>query len=83
MLSIPYQKGWTAYVDGKETKLEKTNLMYMGLPLKAGKHSIRLHYEQPGLKVSFMLTGIGIILFLFALMVRRWRIKTGRNAYYK
>ena len=38
VLSIPYQKGWTAYVDGEETELLRANYMYMALPLSAGEH---------------------------------------------
>ena len=34
VLSVPYSKGFTAYVDGKETKLQKANTMFMALELE-------------------------------------------------
>lgn len=36
VFSIPYSAGFTAYVDGKETKLVQANSMYMGVELKKG-----------------------------------------------
>lgn len=39
VLSIPYQKGWTAYVDGEETELLRANYMYMALPLSARENT--------------------------------------------
>jgi uncharacterized membrane protein YfhO len=47
-MSIPYQKGWTAYVDGQETELLRANYMYMALPIEAGEHTIELKFEIPG-----------------------------------
>ena len=50
VLSVPYSKGFTAYVDGKETKLQKANTMFMALELEPGSHEIRLTYCTPYLK---------------------------------
>lgn len=75
VFSIPYQKGWTAYVDGKEVDIEKANLMYMGINLKPGEHEIRLHFERPGVKASLCLSAIGILIFIIALIIRHRRIK--------
>lgn len=61
-LSIPYSKGWTAFVDGDECKLYKANVMYMALPLTAGEHNIVLKYHTPGLKEGILLTILGILL---------------------
>lgn len=36
-LSIPYTKGWTAYVDGKKTPIYQTNYMYSGIALDTGE----------------------------------------------
>ena len=50
VLSVPYSKGFTAYVDGKETKLQKANTMFMALELEPGSHEIRLTYCTPYFK---------------------------------
>lgn len=74
-LSIPYQKGWTAYVDGKEVSLQKVNLMYSGLFLEPGDHDIKLVFKRPGIKASLCLSAAGVIIFIIALIIRRRRIK--------
>ncbi len=63
LLSIPYQKGWTATVDGKKTDLYQVNYQYMGLHVPAGNHQIRLHYQMPGLRLAFLVTGAGLLVF--------------------
>lgn len=78
VLSIPYQKGWTAYVDGKETDIQKVNLMYMGIELTPGKHEIRLEFKRPGIQASLCLSGFGVLIFIIALIIRRNRIKMSK-----
>ncbi len=63
-LSIPYSKGWKAYVNGEKTELVPANIMYMALPLKAGEHEIKLYYETPFLKTGIVVSASGGILFL-------------------
>lgn len=74
-LSIPYDSGWTAYVDGKETELLRTNIMYMGLNLKAGAHTVELKYHMPGLKASLLISAAGLLIFAAALFLRARRRK--------
>ncbi len=64
-LSIPYSKGWTAYVDGEEAELMKANLMYMALELDEGDHEIELRYTVPTIKIGAIVTIFGLLL-LFA-----------------
>ena len=64
-LSIPYSKGWTAYVDGEETKLMKANVMYMALEISEGDHEIELRYTVPTIKIGAIFTIFGLLL-LFA-----------------
>ncbi|MDF2951760.1 MAG: putative rane protein [Anaerocolumna sp.] len=64
-LSIPYCKGWTAFVDGEETELLKANIMFMALPIQDGNHEIHLIYKTPYLNSGFLLSGIGWLIFLF------------------
>ena len=75
VLSLPYQKGWTAYVDGKETVIQKANLMYSGIFLEPGDHEIKLIFKRPGVKASLTLSAVGVVIFIIALIIRRRRIK--------
>ncbi len=72
-LSIPYSKGWTLYVDGKETELLQTNVMYMGVPLTAGEHQIELRYTTPYLKTGLVLSAFGFVIFIAMLIVFKIR----------
>lgn len=60
-LTIPYAKGWDAYVDGKKTEILRTNTMYMGVALTKGKNEIRLVYHTPGWKEGLILTCAGLL----------------------
>ncbi len=62
-LSIPYSKGWRAWVDGGEQPLLRANGMYMALPLTKGTHTIKLSYRTPGLGMG---AGISLAGFLSA-----------------
>ncbi len=75
VLSIPYQRGWTALVDGEKAELRRANYMYMALELDAGEHKVELTYEIPGIRYAFVVTGAAFVLFLVLLCVRRVRRK--------
>jgi uncharacterized membrane protein YfhO len=70
-LSIPYSKGWSAYVDGKKTELLHANVMYMALPLDAGNHHIVLKYQTPLLKVGIFISAAAFLLFGAIYFIRR------------
>ena len=67
-LSVPYRKGWRAFVDGTETEPVRTNGVYLGIALEKGAHSIRLEYATPLWKEGLLLSivGLGIVLALRA-----------------
>ncbi len=71
VLSVPYSEGFTAYVDGKETKLQKANTMFMALELEAGEHEIRLTYCTPYLKTGMALSALGLLVYIFMVWHRR------------
>ena len=79
VLSIPYQNGWTAYVDGEKVPIQKANYMYMGLDLKAGKHEVELKYEMPGIRISVMITVVFSGIFIVVLLIRRRRRKNAEK----
>ena len=64
LISIPYQKGWTAYVDGKKADIYRANWQYMALAPGKGSHRIRLHYQVPGWHACIAVTLAGILIFI-------------------
>ena len=48
MLSVPYENGWHAYVDGEETAIQRINYGFSGIQLSEGDHEIVMEYRCPG-----------------------------------
>ena len=68
--AIPYEDGWTAYVDGQEVEIIKANVGFMAIPVEAGYHTIEFKYMTPGLPIGALVSLISIIglvayIFLF------------------
>jgi uncharacterized membrane protein YfhO len=61
--SIPYDAGWTAYVDGEKTEIETVGNAFIALNLSEGEHVIEMKYFPPGLKPGIILTALGWIIF--------------------
>lgn len=56
-LSIPYDTGWQAWVNGKRVTAQRLVNGLMGLPIQPGQNRIQLTYHVPGGRV-----GLGISL---------------------
>ncbi len=81
--SIPYDEGFTAYVDGKEQKIEKVNQAFVGFPLKQGAHTVELRYTAPlfraGAAISAAgLAGLAIMVLLDLRAGRKRRAAAGQ-----
>lgn len=59
--SVPYESGWTAYVDGEEAAIEKVDTGFMAVFCEKGTHTVEFRYETPGLKIGAIMSGIAII----------------------
>ena len=62
--SLPYLDGWSAYVDGQKTQVHNINILYTGIIVPEGKHSIVLKYNTPFLKFGCIVSAISCILFV-------------------
>jgi uncharacterized membrane protein YfhO len=62
--SIPYSKGWTAYVDGEEATVYRANVKNMALSLDEGTHDIVLTYHTPYRKMGVIVSACGFVLFI-------------------
>lgn len=75
--SIPYDKGWTATVDGKEAKIELVDFGFQALILDRGEHSIELNYTVPYLKAGIIVSVLSLLVFLIVVL---WEKKKNRNS---
>lgn len=65
--SIPYDKGFEIFVDGRRTVAEKVNKAFLGCAVRKGEHQIQIVYHAPGAKAGKFLAYFGFILF-FAML---------------
>ncbi len=63
--SIPYDKGWSVTVDGKEIETVAFKDALLAVPLTAGEHTIELSYLSQGLKEGIAISIIALICFAF------------------
>ena len=61
--SISYDKGWTAYVDGKKVKTKAIGDAFLSVPVSKGTHKIELRYVSPGFKEGILISIVGFIIF--------------------
>ena len=78
--SVPYEKGWTAEVNGKAVTPEKVSIGFMAVPCSEGDNVIEFHYETPGLRIGLMISAGGLLVLIIYLIVTRRRAKAERRA---
>lgn len=66
--SIPYDKHFKIYIDGKETKIQKVNTAFLGCKIESGNHEVKIIYHAPGTTTGKVLSLIGIAGFLLVLV---------------
>lgn len=69
--TIPYDKGWRAYVDGKEVSLEPFANSLITIPLTAGTHKIKLIYIPTGLIEGICISVIPGLLALSIIIINK------------
>ena len=75
LLSVPYSKGWKAYVDGKQAELLKANECYMAIRLNKGSHNVEMKYETPFLKIGAYISTLSIVVFIaYCILDRKGKI---------
>jgi hypothetical protein len=71
--SIPYDKGWSATVDGRPSDLQVVDFGMTGLLLDGGQHQIELKFRPPLLTVGEIVSVVALIIYLGALCAPRLR----------
>ncbi|MFT6443365.1 MAG: hypothetical protein ACJASQ_000292 [Crocinitomicaceae bacterium] len=63
---IYYPDGWTAYVDGKEVPIHKTNYLLRGIEIPKGAREVRFEFDQPKYHTSNNLSLVLSILLVIS-----------------
>ena len=64
LLTAPYDKGWSATVDGKPVKIERAQQGLMKFDAPSGQHLVKLRFFPQGLKVGIICFILGILAFI-------------------
>ncbi|MFI7844500.1 YfhO family protein [Dorea amylophila] len=76
--SIPYDKHFKIYIDGKETEIQKVNTAFLGCKIESGNHEVKIIYHAPGTTTGKILSLIGIAGFLLVLVREKRKQKNTR-----
>ncbi|MEE1219473.1 MAG: YfhO family protein [Ruminococcus sp.] len=78
--SVPYEKGWKAYVDGKEVEITPVGNALLAFKLSKGEHTIKLQYYPngfwPGLAVSLTCLTIFALIWVYTYVIKKKKVKT-------
>lgn len=64
--TIPFERGWTAEVNGEAVEVSTALEAFIAVPLYAGESEVVLRYRTPGLGVGALLSVLAGILLLWA-----------------
>lgn len=64
VFSVPYEKGWSAAVNGNPIAIEKVNNGFIGIKVPAGENNIQFSYETPGLFIGIIVSSVSFAVFL-------------------
>lgn len=80
--SIPYDKGWSIYVDGNKVTdddILKIGNAMLGINIERGSHVVEFKYEAPGLKLGFLVSFVTLFILLILLWLTHKRQKLGKR----
>lgn len=72
--SVPYDKGWSVYVDGVEISEEsivKIGDALMGVKMESGEHTVEFKYTPSGLVVGVVITVLGVLILMILLILKK------------
>ncbi len=78
-LAVPHDKGFTAWVNGKEVPVIQVSGGLTAVPVPAGENEIRLEYHTPGLELSAVIAGISLLCYAAYLIISRKPLRRKRK----
>ena len=75
--SIPYDKGWSVYVDGvkvSDENIVKIGDALMGVYMDAGEHEVEFRFIPRGLAIGVALSVVGILILILMLIAYKKKL---------
>ena len=72
--SIPYDEGWTVYVDGEkldDSAVVRVGDALMGVYMESGEHTVEFRYTPRGFVLGLGVSVVGILLFVLMLLLKK------------
>ena len=71
-LPVPYDKGWTASVDGEAVPIIRVDSAFMALQLPKGEHIFKIEYNYPfiGIGVAIAIVGMTILVICYRFLLK-------------
>ena len=73
MTSIPYEKGWTLYVDGEKVKTEEAMEVFISAEMTKGTHNIKMTYTPQGFVPGVVIAVFALAAFVILCLMDRKR----------
>ena len=74
--SVPYDEGFTAYVNGEESEIHKVNSGLCAVYAPAGDNEIVFRYETPHLKTGIILNLFGLGVYaVYTILILKKKVK--------
>ena len=81
--SVPYNKGWTATVNGKKADVERVNGGFMAVKAYKGDNVIKFSYRTCGLYEGFIISICGLLcLVIYMIITRKSKNDTSAHTHY-
>lgn len=70
--TIPYDKGWKAFDNGKPVAVEQVNIGFSGILLSSGSHRIELRFEPAGYYLSIFVSLFSLLTVFCLILLNRY-----------
>lgn len=77
MLNDTMYPGWTAFIDGREVRVHRSDSMFRGVFVPAGRHEVKFMYQPKTFLVGIVLFVISTLVLIVLLM---WRTRRTAGA---
>ena len=71
VLSVPYDKGWTVFLNGEKVTTYEVNGGLTGVPVPSGYSEIYMYYQPYGLKYGAICNCAGILLYIIIVIFKK------------
>ena len=81
--TVPYENGWTLYIDGEEAEIDPYQGAFIAFKCPEGAHTAELRFVAPGLKAGAIISCAGIValaVFVFIDIRQKKTVKKENKA---